>query len=416
MTKIPKGITRTDVLRAMAEFERGESSHAFKASQKYDLVYEGRRYPPKAVLGLAARRQAGRVLRPEDFSGGDQTNKILKGLGFEIVSKGSRPARLDRSSSATAGEVIKTLLAAAPESGRRAVLRFLGDSLRYVDRVHPERWGVTLESSHVRFNAGQTESIVLWEEGVGVLVADSAWIAGTTLSRAYPSAGGARLREIPFELAVQVLPGLRPAHESAMSSAMRRPSTRVIKDAHSPGVVAYLWDTLGMVGAPPVPAYFEAGRRAGWSQQRRSKTDLSDEAILALPDLPLTEKTAIIKQRLAQRLFRARLRANDCRCRVTGVSDPEHLRASHIKPWAKCTDRERQDPANGLLLAPHVDHLFDAGFISFEDDGTVLVSRHLDKAVLEAWGLETGKKTTGAQFPEEQAGYLAWHRRSVFEK
>jgi NAD(P)-dependent dehydrogenase (short-subunit alcohol dehydrogenase family) len=37
---------------------------------KYDLVFEGHRYPPKAVVGLAAERLAGRVLDPGDFSGG----------------------------------------------------------------------------------------------------------------------------------------------------------------------------------------------------------------------------------------------------------------------------------------------------------------------------------------------------------
>jgi len=108
------------------------------------------------------------------------------------------------------------------------------------------------------------------------------------------------------------------------------------------------------------------------------------------------------------------LKVADCRCRVTGIADPLHLRASHIKPWAKCDDQERQDAANGLLLAPHVDHLFDSGFLSFEDDGTVLVSRGLEPSLLEAWGLDGVRKV--APFSARQSGYLAYHRKHVLKE
>ena len=148
-------------------------------------------------------------------------------------------------------------------------------------------------------------------------------------------------------------------------------------------------------------------------RERRASLE-ADKRLAERPDLTQTEKTTVIKQRLAQRLFRERLKAADCRCRVTGISDPAHLRASHIKPWAESSDQERQDPANGLLLAPHVDHLFDAGYLSFEDDGTVLTSKDLDTKLLEAWGLEGVRKV--APFSAKQAGYLEYHRRVVFKK
>jgi hypothetical protein len=74
------------------------------------------------------------------------------------------------------------------------------------------------------------------------------------------------------------------------------------------------------------------------------------------------------------------------------TSDLIDLRASHIKASTKCNDAERQDPANGQLLAPHVDHLFNEGSISFVDNGTVLLSPRLDMALLKAWGLANVKK------------------------
>ena len=61
-------------------------------------------------------------------------------------------------------------------------------------------------------------------------------------------------------------------------------------------------------------------------------------------------------------------------CRITGVTTEEHLRASHCKPWRDASNEERLDGENGLLLTPNIDHLFDRGFIGFEDNGDVIVS------------------------------------------
>lgn len=55
MSKIPKGITREHVLDALASLDRGEP-HLFGESTGYDLVEGGKRYLPKAVLGIASRR------------------------------------------------------------------------------------------------------------------------------------------------------------------------------------------------------------------------------------------------------------------------------------------------------------------------------------------------------------------------
>lgn len=99
-------------------------------------------------------------------------------------------------------------------------------------------------------------------------------------------------------------------------------------------------------------------------------------------------------------------------CRVTGIMDRAHLRASHIKPWHASSDTERLDGANGLLLAPHVDHLFDRGFISFEDDGRVLVSVRLHSGVLAAWAIQSSCNV--GVFAERQRYYLAYHRANVF--
>jgi hypothetical protein len=84
-------VRREDIVEALAALDRGET-HAFGPSVFYDLLEAGKRYPPKAVVGLAAERSLGRRLRPDEFSGGEDSwaFRLLRGLGFTIVPK-ARP-------------------------------------------------------------------------------------------------------------------------------------------------------------------------------------------------------------------------------------------------------------------------------------------------------------------------------------
>ena len=137
--------------------------------------------------------------------------------------------------------------------------------------------------------------------------------------------------------------------------------------------------------------------------------------ILAAPDLSATQKQQLVTARKGQGLFRENVRALEPRCRVTGVTNPWLLIAGHIKPWRSCeTAAERLDGANGLMLTPDVDRLFDRGMIGFADDGAVLVSPALADADLAAMGLEGLAGRCVGPFTAAQAVYLEWHRRWVF--
>jgi hypothetical protein len=132
-------------------------------------------------------------------------------------------------------------------------------------------------------------------------------------------------------------------------------------------------------------------------------------------DLKPTTREQLIKARRGQGIFRTRVADVETNgCRITGVVDVNHLRASHIKPWCRCDDLERLDGHNGLLLSPHVDHLFDRGYISFEDDGKVVVSERLSAEVPQAWRLKWPSSVGG--FTDRQIAYLSWHRANVFRK
>ena len=127
-----------------------------------------------------------------------------------------------------------------------------------------------------------------------------------------------------------------------------------------------------------------------------------------------TEAERLVVQRVGQDIFRRGLLEYwDGRCAITGLDVPELLRASHIKPWAACdTDAERLDIFNGLLLAPHLDAAFDAGFITVAKDGAVLVSNILPSAARLVLGLYGALQVRRLRHAHER--YLPSHRANIF--
>ena len=93
LAKLRTDIARDDVMRAIKEYdrlgpERFFSEHGFGPSRSYELVWEERRYPHKAILGTAYEFATGRRLRPADFEGGKSgTVAVLGELGFTVEDK-----------------------------------------------------------------------------------------------------------------------------------------------------------------------------------------------------------------------------------------------------------------------------------------------------------------------------------------
>jgi putative restriction endonuclease len=129
-----------------------------------------------------------------------------------------------------------------------------------------------------------------------------------------------------------------------------------------------------------------------------------------------TVREAVILARRGQGLFKQRVMELEHACRITGVNRLEHLRASHCKPWRDATNEERLDGENGLLLTPNADHLFDRGFVGFEDDGDLLVSPVAHQESLERLGIDPRRPPNVGRFAEGQRRYLAYHRENVLLK
>lgn len=127
-----------------------------------------------------------------------------------------------------------------------------------------------------------------------------------------------------------------------------------------------------------------------------------------------TERLAIVRARVGQGLFKERVSMIETKCRITGVENPVHLVASHCKPWRDSSNEERLDGENGLLLTPSIDHLFDRGFIGFENNGKLIISPVAHRPSLERMGVETEQIVNVGSFSSGQKQFLDFHRNSVF--
>jgi hypothetical protein len=132
--------------------------------------------------------------------------------------------------------------------------------------------------------------------------------------------------------------------------------------------------------------------------------------------IPDTEKTAIIRARRGQGLFKDRVMKIEERCRVTGVSNPVHLIASHCKPWRDCSNQERLEGENRLLLTPSIDHLFDRGFIGFDGNGDLIVSPVAHLPSLERMGVNTRSAVNVGSFTSGQKQFLEYHRFNLYRR
>jgi putative restriction endonuclease len=138
-----------------------------------------------------------------------------------------------------------------------------------------------------------------------------------------------------------------------------------------------------------------------------------EEQVETDASVPETDREAIIRARRGQGLFNQRVMRIEIRCRITGVDSPSHLLASHCKPWRDSTNEERLNGENGLLLTPSIDHLFDRGFIGFEDSGNLIISPVAHRPSLQKMGVETERATNVGAFTEGQRQFLEFHRNAV---
>lgn len=146
------------------------------------------------------------------------------------------------------------------------------------------------------------------------------------------------------------------------------------------------------------------------NSQRPLSEDIED---ILKKKIDSTTKETLVNARVGQGTFRSQvLQLWNDRCCVTGSTTIDAIRASHIKPWRDSTDKERLNPYNGLPLTASLDALFDAGLISFESSGTLIVSRLLSERERNIFQVKLRSLTKDPN--ESTTEYLAYHRKHVF--
>jgi hypothetical protein len=401
------GIEREHVLAAIRDLDAG-TKHPFHESTKYDLVYEGRRYAPKAVFGFAARHAAGAEIGPEDFTAGTDSTcfRTLERAGFEIVPKDG-----------TGSE---------PEGPRHWWVN-------HKQTVQQEREGGYLWSPKKNSNGARNrtyDNMTDVRPGDAVFSFANAQIGavgiatGTARSAPKPTEFGkagdswsddgwyvpVEFKELekplrPQAVAEQLAPLLPKRHSPIRANGMGNQGVYLgaVPDAMAAKLRELLAGQVEKIEESIDDSVIGEGEEAAEEADLKQRTDIGP-----------VEKQQLVKARRGQGVYRSNLNKIEKACRVTGIADRRHLRASHIKPWVKSDDQEKLDGYNGLLLAPHVDHLFDQGYISFTDEGAMLVSDQLDRKVLERWGIDPGRNY--GPFKAQQRAYLAYHRDHRFAR
>ena len=134
--------------------------------------------------------------------------------------------------------------------------------------------------------------------------------------------------------------------------------------------------------------------------------------VLAAAPNPL-QRQALAASRLGQGVFRKAVsKVWQGRCVITGASAPRLVQATHIKPWQDSNNEERLDPYNGLLMSALYTTAFNAGLISFDGEGSLLLSSSVDDWQWDQLGIR--RKSWIAGLKPEHEPYLEYHRDKVF--
>lgn len=139
--------------------------------------------------------------------------------------------------------------------------------------------------------------------------------------------------------------------------------------------------------------------------------DTIDKLLERVGNIGETTRDAVVKQRVGQGLFKTMLmKKYDGKCCLCSLGLKPLLIGSHIKRWCESEDSEKLDPNNGLLLCALHDALFDSFFISFQDDGRILISDSINSEEREILGLNEEFKI---DISKGMCPFIQWHRERL---
>lgn len=154
--------------------------------------------------------------------------------------------------------------------------------------------------------------------------------------------------------------------------------------------------------------------KTSYKNENRSMIEFKDKEFLlqVIPKMGIPENREVSKN--LQIFYKdTQMHEFDKTCPICGVHIPHMLIASHIKPFRDCAHiYEAATHDNGLLLCRNHDYLFDQGYISFDDEGNLLISHELSEEnqnVLSLHSIDSKFMTYHRKL------FMAYHRKHIFK-
>lgn len=403
----PKNLTANSILDAMLEIdEKGIPSS--RHSTEWSVVHKDKHYPPKYLVSIANKLITGEEWSPKKFSGGSETNQFLESLGFEIVKKGTQSKVIVFwwvNQNQTAKHEINGGYMWSPKRNKNAGYNQFYENMRLVDNgdIVFSYYDQHIQHLGIVQRPGVSGSKPSEFGKAGDYWSNEGWFVPVEWHRlSSPLSPKSFFDKLKSTLPEKYSPLNRDTGDGLQNylSAVPEPMAKVILNQ------------LGDLESDVV----EQAQITGDNEDAVQLLDETvEKGILNNTAIDETERKALVNSRRGQGRFRQNLASIEKSCRVTGVTDPRLLRASHIKPWRSCADNhERLDGYNGFLLAPHIDLLFDRGYISFSDKGDLMISPRVDSEQLSLLNISSDPTLNVGSFTNEQKHYLKFHRAEVF--
>jgi putative restriction endonuclease len=398
-------LTRTAVLQAIEEFDQiGKEAflekYGYSDARNYFLEVNNRVYPSKAIAGVAVQyiNLHQTPLKPSDFVGGkNSVEKILTRLGYKICFKEIDSHFWWVNHNQTAKEEITGGYIWSPKTNRNGLSNQTYGNLQKI-----KKGDLVFSYSQAQISALGTvvEEAISSIRPVEFTLPHDQWNSDGWLVKVdwmqieHPYSPKENFQKIQHLLPEKFSPinrrgnGNQPFYLIAINYDLGD----------------YLLDELERENS-------KVSLIKIYERTRREECEVN---VIMDSCLSVTEKDQLVKARIGQGIFRRNLENIEDKCRVTNVSDNRVLIASHIKPWRLSTNSERLDGANGLLLSPHIDKLFDNGWMTISEDSKILCFDQKIKDILIQWNVDIDKDL--GNFSNRQKEYLAYHRLKSFSK
>jgi hypothetical protein len=394
------GIQKEHILSAIQEIDK-DGVRKGRHSTTYDLIYNDKSYPPKYVLSLAARYATGKELNPDDFTGGANTPafQLLEGLNFRVVPKTNPVVSFWWVNHKQTGKVeVDEGYIWCPQKNNNGSI-----NQTYINLTRTAVGDIIFSYASGRIAAvGKVIAQVQDQErpaefgNTGQQWDKTGWLVRVQWQKLLNPL-------IPKYHLTEIVPLLPPKYAPIQTNGNGNQGIYLAEISNQLGNTLLSLIELANNGTSEAMTDIDI-----------AIAEKAQERDIELAPIANTQKRQLILARVGQGEFRINVQKIESKCRVTGLSDSSFLIASHIKPWKDSSNKERLDGHNGFLLSPHVDKLFDKGWISFSNQGHLLVSKKEIHEILRIWVINADISV--GTFTDRQKEYLEYHRTKVFKR